>query len=469
MTHMNIRAPHLLKSIGIRLTVLYTLAVTATLACVFATGYFLLERHLIHGLDLQNSSQLKVVQIHVFREFDPHDPKFVEKRMRVASDRTAALFYFDIRDTTTGSIFRSQNLKGDEIPNPGTERVFNVNMNGIGELRVAEFEVAPLVIKIGTPLREARDVMTAYAQICAGLLAVMMVASAAIGFVFSRLALSPIRLISETARRIHSDNLSQRIPVTDVHDEMSDLAHMLNQMFDRLEESFKQIRLFAAEASHELKTPLSLVRLHAEKMLIDGGLSPTNEEAVRVQLGELARLDQIIEELLFLSRAEAHAISLDLRTVSPCNFLQTFAQDARVLSEHYGMCFNDTHAGEGQVSFDEKRVRQVLLNLLSNAINVSPVGGRITLRSLLADGVWRVSIEDEGPGVPSGDYERIFQRFVRLPMAGAQYKGCGLGLAICRSIVGLHQGRIFAVPTPSDRGLQMVIELPAAAKSPAEA
>jgi two-component system heavy metal sensor histidine kinase CusS len=262
--------------------------------------------------------------------------------------------------------------------------------------------------------------------------------------------------------------LNQRIPVTDVHDEMSDLAHMLNQMFDRLELSFKQIRLFAAEASHELKTPLSLVRLHAEKMLMDGELSTKNEEAVHVQLGELARLDQIIEELLFLSRAEAHAITLNLKTVEPTYFLQTFAQDARVLAEHYGMCFNHTHAGEGLVSFDDKRLRQVLLNLLSNAIHVSPTGGRITLRSLLSDGVWRLCIEDEGPGVPSNDYERIFQRFVRLPVAGAQYKGSGLGLSICRSIVGLHQGRIFAAPTPSDKGLQMVIELPAPAEVHAE-
>jgi len=289
---------------------------------------------------------------------------------------------------------------------------------------------------------------------------VLMLASVAIGFVFSRLALNPIRLVSDTARRIHSDNLTQRIPMTDVHDEMSDLTLILNQMFDRLEMSFKQIRQFAAEASHELKTPLSLLRLHAEKMLLDGTLSPNHEEAVHVQLGELAHLDQIIEELLFLSRAEARAIALDLKTVNPNHFLQSFAQDARVLSEHYGMRFNHTHAGEGQAVFDEKRLRQVMLNLLSNAMNVSPSGGRITLRSLLTPDSWRLCIEDEGPGLPSEDYERIFERFVRIPVAGTQYKGSGLGLAICRSIVGLHQGRIFAAPAPGGQGLQMVIEIP---------
>lgn len=458
---MKLRIPHLLKSIGIRLTIWYTLAVTATLACVFVAGDILLQNHLMRGLDAQNISQLKVVKIHVFREFDPNDPNFIEKRMRVASDRTAELFYFDIRNKKSGVIFRSRNLKEQAIPNPNKQAVFNTTMSGIGELRVAEFDADPLVVKIGTPLFEARDVMAAYTRICVGLLAAMMLASAAIGYGFSRLALNPIRLISDTAKRIHSDNLNQRIPVADVHDEMSDLARMLNQMFDRLELSFKQIRLFAAEASHELKTPLSLVRLHAEKLLLDGGLSATHEESVRVQLGELARLDQIIEELLFLSRAEARAVTLDLKSAAPDHFLQSFAQDARVLAEHYGMRFNHTHSGEGAVAFDEKRLRQVLLNLLSNALNVSPPGGRITLRSLLAAGCWRLSVEDEGPGLPSGEYERIFERFVRLESSGAEYKGSGLGLAICRSIVALHQGRIYAAPGIDGRGLQMVIEIPA--------
>jgi signal transduction histidine kinase len=460
-TCMNIPIFNLMKSIGIRLTIWYTLAVTTTLACVFVAGYILLQNHLLRGLDVQNMSELKVVKIHVFREFDQNDPTFIEKRMRVASDRTSALYYIDIRNTKTGVIFRSRNLKEQAIPNPKNERVFEIDMSGIGELRAAEFEVEPLVIKIGTPLNEVRDVMSAYTKICLGLLAAMVLASAAIGFAFSRLALNPVRLISDTAKRIHSDNLTERIPVADVHDEMSDLAHILNQMFDRLESSFKQIRQFAAEASHELKTPLSLVRLHAEKMLIDGGLSPAHEEAVRVQLEELARLDQIIEEMLFLSRAEARAITLDLKSADPTHFLQTFAQDARVLAEHYGQRFNHTHAGEGVVSFDEKRMRQVLLNLLSNARNVSPPGGRITLRSLLANGVWRLSIEDEGPGLPAAEHERIFERFVRVHQAGAEYQGSGLGLAICRSIVGMHQGRIFATAGPDNHGLQMMIEIPA--------
>lgn len=461
MTRINLRLPQLLKSIGIRLMLWYTLAVTITLVCVFVAGYLLLQNYLVRGLDLQIASQFKSVKIHLSRGDDQDNPEFIEKAMRVATNRNSAIFFYDIRNSRTGTVFLSENLRGQAIPGGRNEPIFDVKLDDVDSLRVGTFEFSPFSVSLGTPLSSVRDTMLGFIKICLALLAGMMLMSVAIGFGFSRLALNPIRLISETANRIRSDNLNERIPVPDVHDEVSDLARMLNQMFDRLESSFKQIRQFAAEASHELKSPLSLVRLHAEKMLLDGGLSPAHEEALHVQLEELARLDQIIEEMLFLSRAEASAITLDLESVEPAAFLQSFAQDARVLAEHYGMRFNHTHAGEGQVVFDEKRLRQVLLNLLSNALNVSPAGGLIVLRSLLTDGLWRLSIEDQGPGLPSAEYERIFERFVRVPTTGPEYKGSGLGLAICRSIVGLHQGRIFAAPAPGDKGLQMVLEIPA--------
>jgi two-component system heavy metal sensor histidine kinase CusS len=298
-------------------------------------------------------------------------------------------------------------------------------------------------------------------EVCAGLLCAMLAVSTVIGFGLSRLALRPVRLIRETANRIGSDNLSERIPVSGVRDEISELARLLNQMFDRLESSFKQVRRFAAEASHELKTPLSLIRLQAEKLLVTGNLSPAHEDAVQMQLEELARLNRIIEELLFLSRAEARAITLQLKPQDPSRFLHTFAQDARVLAEHHGRSFVLTLEGEGLVAFETQRIRQVLLNLLANAVHASPHEGVITLRSAFTAGVWQVSVEDQGPGVPPSERERIFERFVRLGDSGSDERGSGLGLAICRSIIELHRGRIWAEAAGSGPGLKVLFEIPA--------
>ena len=147
---------------------------------------------------------------------------------------------------------------------------------------------------------------------------------------------------------------------------------VLNEMFDRLETSFDQIRRFTADASHELKTPLSLVRLHAERLLVDSAVQKTPRESVHVQLEELARVIQIIDELLFLSRADANAIAVNLQEQGPAGFLQVFAQDAAALAEHKGRRFSYTHEGDGTIAFEDKRIRQVLLNLLANALNASP-------------------------------------------------------------------------------------------------
>jgi signal transduction histidine kinase len=234
-------------------------------------------------------------------------------------------------------------------------------------------------------------------------------------------------------------------------------------MFDRLESSFVQIRRFTAEASHELKTPLSLLRLHAERMVVEGSLTPVQEEAVHAQLDEVTRLNKIIEELLFISRAEAGAITLERKDQDPGSFLQGYAQDARVLSEHRGMHYVDNHSGDGSAFFDAKWIRQVLLNLLSNALKVSPPGGMVTVQSELSGPSWRVSIMDEGPGVEPKSLDRIFERFVRLGPQATEpggNGGSGLGLAICRSIVELHQGRIWAEAGTDGRGLRVVFELP---------
>ncbi len=183
---------------------------------------------------------------------------------------------------------------------------------------------------------------------------------------------------------------------------------------------------------------------------------------MQMQLEELARLNRIIEELLFLSRAEARAITLQLQPQDPARFLHAFAQDARVLTEHENRTFVLIREGEGLVAFEAQRIRQVLLNLLANALCASSRDSVITLRSGFGAGVWRVSIEDQGPGVPVSERERIFERFVRLgPPSDERTGGSGLGLAICRSIVELHHGRIWAEAGAGDQGLKVLFEIPA--------
>jgi two-component system heavy metal sensor histidine kinase CusS len=452
-----------MRSIGARLAAGYTLASMATMIGLFVAGRYFLEHQLVNGLDLLIQDEFAQIQSHLGPDYTTLTPADIQDRLRGTGVFESVLFYFEIHQKGRGTLFSSPNLRGRGIPDTPGQQVYNARFPGDPyELRVAEFVLGPIDIRIATSKEQVKKVMEGYLRIFLGLGAATLFISATTGLLLSRLALRPVRLIQETANHISSDNLTERIPVPAVQDEIGNLARLLNQMFDRLESSFNQVRRFTAEASHELKTPLSLVRLQAEKLLVEGGLSPTQEESVQVQLEEIARLNQIIEELLFLSRAEARAITLVTQRENPDRFLQNFAQDARVLAESRGVHFTESHAGDGVVDFDPRWIRQVLLNLLSNALSVSHAGGAIRLESATGDGRWQVAVEDEGPGVPPDQRERIFERFIRLaaPNGETPDKGSGLGLAISRSIIGLHQGRIRAEAAARGPGLRVIFEIP---------
>lgn len=398
-----------MRSIGARLALWYAGAATLTLVCLFIAGYYLLQNQLIRGLDLLNKAQFAQISAHLGEDFAVLNAQLIDARIRETSNFSSVLFFITIDDPKgpVRPMFYSTNLRGLPIPDVPGQRVFNAKLPSIGELRVGEFILGPFDVTIATPLNSVRRTMRDYSKICIWMLAVMVAVSVGVGLALSRLALRPVRLIRETANHISSDNLSERIPVASVRDEISELAQLLNQMFDRLESAFDQIRRFTAEASHELKTPLSLIRLQAEKLLVHGNLDAVNEESVYMQLEEISRLNQIIEELLFLSRAEARDIDLHLTEQDPEALLATFSQDARVLSEHRGLQYIHTHHGAGSVLVEPRWLRRVLLNLLSNALNASPPRGKVTLRSVVEDRVWRVSLDDQGPGVAAELRERI--------------------------------------------------------------
>ena len=450
-----------MRSISRRLTSWYALTASGTLVVLFLAGYFLLEDHLIGQLDQLNTAQFNQLKARLGPDYHILTPDVIDERIRDTTESASALFYIDMHGPMTNRFFRSRNLQGHSIPDIVGQRAFTVDVPDIGTVRASEYLLPPYDVMVATPLAPVRELLNGYLRVCAGLLVVMLLLSVALGYGLSQLVLRPVRLISETANRIRSDNLKERIPVQNVNDEIAALSQLLNQMFDRLEHSFDQIRRFTAEASHELKTPLSLVRLHAERVLMTGALDDTQRESVHVQLEELSRVNQIIDELLFLSRADADAIPVDLKEQTPAGFLHSFAQDAVALAEHHGRKFVYAHRGDGVVAFEEKRMRQVLLNLLANALKASPPGGRIVLDSSIEDGTWRVAMEDEGPGLNADQRRLIFERFVRFDPPDAADKGSGLGLAISRSIVQLHKGRIFATSRRDGPGLRMVIEIPA--------
>jgi two-component system heavy metal sensor histidine kinase CusS len=450
-----------MRSIRTRIAVWYALSATVTLAILFAAGYVLLENYIDHDLDLLNRVEFEQIRARLGRDYHALTPDIIDRRIRETTNYASVLFYININIPGHGMLFYSSNLAGRPIPDIPRKHIYNASVPGIGGLRVAEFIAPPFDITVGTPTRQMHQILRAYVEVSLALLAAMLLISVGLGFGLGDVVLRPVRLIGQTASRIRSDNLDARIPVAGVDNELSDLAKLLNQMFDRIEGAFKQMRVFTAEVSHELKTPLSLVRLHAEKLLTDGNLQGRSEEAVLVQLEELGRVSRMIDELLFISRAEAHALSLRLLPRNPHEFLRSIEGDLRALCCHRGIRLDIAYAGAGSVAIDEQRLRQVLFNLVNNALDASSPRGEVRLCSSVEQTRWCCRVEDDGPGLEDDQYEKAFNRFVRFGRAPTD-TGSGLGLAICRSIIELHGGVIRAMPCPDGRGACFCFELPLA-------
>ena len=457
-----------MRSIGARLTVWYALSATVSFAILSLVGSRVLDARLTGGLDELNAAEFRQLEAHIGPDYATVSPALLEKRLANVNSYESVLFYISIENPKRREkIFNSSNLRGQPIPDVKGKRKFSADAPGLGSLRINEFLLPPYDVTVATSARNSNAALRAYTLTSIALVLAMLLASIVIGLGMSQVVLRPIRAIRETADRIRSDNLSERIPVSDVRDELSELAEMLNRTFDRLERTFVQMRQFSEEVSHELKTPLSLLRLHAEQILKDD--AGRHADAAVEQIEEIARLNRFIDQMLFLSQAEAGSIALDLIPIDPKSFIDAFAADAAVLAEDSGHRFSARVRGRGLVAIDESRLRQVLFNITVNAIKASPAGTEILLTSKFVKGFWRIAIDDDGPGASAQERERMFDRFVRLGESSPTARGSGLGLTISRSIVRLHGGRIWAESSRTLNGLSIVVELPRVTKSEAGA
>jgi len=447
-----------MNSLTARLAAAFAIMATLTLAAILVAGRWILDRQVVAGIDLLNQAEFDEISAEINGPFGPA----VIDALTEHALLDAPMFFFQVHESGGAILFRSQNLGANELPaTSGIEPHRTEDVAELGVLRISEFQLGQQHMQIAASLEPLNTLLAAYTRMSVGLVAVVALVSVLMGVVFSRIALRPIREIGRTARRIGADNLAERIPVPATRDEVADLALLLNRMFDRIESGFTEVRRFTAEASHELKTPLVLARLQAEKLARDGHLSREQTEAMNSLLGELDRLQRVIDNLLFLAKADAGVMQLNLREQDPQTFIEAFAEDAMVLAEDRDTKFSLLANEHGRARFDTEWMRRVLLNILTNALKFGPRGSTLALESRVAPDAWRITLTDDGPGVPEAELERIFSRFVQLSeRTSEEVEGAGLGLAIARSILQLHGGTIRATNRTDRAGLRMTIEIP---------
>jgi signal transduction histidine kinase len=271
---------------------------------------------------------------------------------------------------------------------------------------------------------------------------------------------SPLREMAAAARAMARGDYRRRVTASS-RDEVGELAQAFNAMAAELAEVDRLRRDLVANVSHELRTPISALQAELEN-LVDG-IEPPDPETLRTMLRQAERLGRLVAQLLDLSRLESGAVPLQRQAFEVAPVLHDAAAEARLAAPEVGVT---VHAEPGLVvDGDPERVHQVVANLLSNATRYSPRGGQVELRARAAQRVPRhpevvIEVADQGPGIPDGEVQRVFERFYRTDAARASSQGgAGLGLAIARWIVEGHGGRI-RPERNQPHGCRMVVVLP---------
>ena len=269
----------------------------------------------------------------------------------------------------------------------------------------------------------------------------------------------PLREMVAAARAMARGDYTRRVTATS-RDEVGELARAFNSMAAELEQVDRIRRDLVANASHELRTPIGALRAKLEN-LVDG-VEAVEPQVLEDLLRHVERLSDLVQQLLDLSKLESGAVPLDRVAVDAGRLLERVAEDwrARAAERTVGLSVV-VEDSQRPLIVDELRLREVLGNLVANAIRHSPEGGEVVLRAHSRNGHATFEVEDEGPGIPSGEAERVFERFYRSDHArSADDGGSGLGLAISRWIVELHGGTIHAEQA-EPTGCRMIVELPA--------
>jgi signal transduction histidine kinase len=317
----------------------------------------------------------------------------------------------------------------------------------LGVLIVAAVVVTVAVVSLG----EVAGLPGLLTGIVAAVLALGLVQVLAHGMTY------PLREMVGAARAMARGDYTLRVTATS-RDEVGELARAFNSMAAELDEVDRMRRDLLANVSHELRTPIGALRAKLENLVDD--VETTDPATLKSMLRQVERLGDLVEQLLDLSRLESGAVPLQRTTFSAATLVEHVVEEWRTQAE-----IRDVQV-EGAVEpatlelhADEQRLHQVLANLVANAVRHSPRGGRVLVRATAIDGLARLEVSDDGPGIPPEDAERVFERFYRSDQArSSKDGGTGLGLSIARWIVDLHGGRIRAEQV-EPHGCRMVVDL----------
>ena len=282
------------------------------------------------------------------------------------------------------------------------------------------------------------------------LLPLIVLFTGAVGMVFARIALTPVHGMITTIRQITAENLSLRITPPDTRDEIRELADIFNDMLARLEDSFISQRRFIQDISHELKTPLTIIKGELEVALKRARSAQEYASILQSNLEETDKIARIVENLLTLAKFDNKEVSLKISKTALLPLINGLAEDLSALAAKKQVTVAVSIPDDlPEIDADKDQLRRALLNILDNAIKYTGAGGHITMEADRERGGVTARVSDTGSGIPEADMPHIFKRFYRADASRAS-AGFGLGLAITKAIVDAHGAQISVKSSPGE-------------------
>lgn len=365
--------------------------------------------------------------------------------------------WFQVTNPSGVTIFQSVGFPNLPSVERANEQGWTMSANEKG-FRVMDFRGDDYHVRAATSMSEinedVEDLMLSYAFALPISLLILSVG----GFLLAKRALAPVARIAATAERITAENLSERLPMPETRDEIAQVIEVLNHMIERLERGFENARRFTADASHQIKTPLTIMRGELEAMLQKGRM---DETAILRVIEEVRQLSLMTDRLLFLSRVDAGQLGLQRECIALKTILGGLLEDFAVLAEEREVAFEVDVPDEIALEGDAPLLRQLFANLLENALRYNRPQGRVSVHAEIAGGMAQIRIVNTGATIPPEQQEALFHRFRRV--RDERRGGHGLGLNIAQEIARVHEGVVTLLRSENGE-TEFCVRLPAAKK-----
>ena len=455
-------------SIGVRLTLWYV-AIFALGELVFGASMFLILRHNLYDLvDDGLESQIEDLRNFLGAHQDASAAKLRDEIAAIYEHEHAGDF-LEVHDQNGELIYRSRFLQTHELtfsqpdqvnrPLLRTRRINSEHFRFAFEKLNVDGRV--YILEVGATADDAFETLQLFRTYLLIFAPLLLMVSAGVGYWMSRKALAPVDALVRTARDISGTNLNRRLQILNTGDELQRLTDTLNEMLDRIESAFQKITQFTADASHELRTPVSLIRTEAELALRRSRTEAEYKESLVQILQEAERTTLLIEQLLELARADAGRGSLVMQSVDLREVLRSVVSGWQQVAAARNLQFStDIYKLEVSVMGEATLLRRLADILLDNAFKYTPSPGSVRLALEAREETAVITVRDSGMGIAQEEQEKIFERFYRVDQARTRGEGgVGLGLAIAEWIVLQHGGAISVESRPGE-GTIFRVELP---------